>query len=37
VRKYLEAGYGIDPARLPACRTAYSIKDGKPPRAEFQF
>ena len=37
VRKYLEAGYGIAPAQVPECRTAYSIKDGKPPRAEFQF
>ncbi|WP_193368313.1 DUF748 domain-containing protein [Pelagibius marinus] len=37
VRKYLEAKYGIDPGQIPECRTAYSIKDGKPPRAEFQF
>lgn len=37
VRKYLEARYGIDPGQIPECRTAYSIKDGKPPRAEFQF
>ncbi len=37
VRKYLQAKYGIDPGQIPECRTAYSIKDGKPPRAEFQF
>lgn len=37
VRQYLETTHGIDPARLPECRTGYSIKDGKPPRAEFQF
>jgi hypothetical protein len=37
IRQYLEATYGIDPARVPECRTAYSIEDGKSPRAEFQF
>jgi len=37
VRKYLEAKYGIAPDKVPECRTSYSIKDGKPPRAEFQF
>jgi hypothetical protein len=37
IRQYLEATYGIDPERVPECRTAYSIKDGKSPRAEFQF
>ncbi len=37
VRKYLEAKYGIAPDQIPECRTAYSIEDGKPPRAEFQF
>lgn len=37
VRKYLQAKYGIEPGRIPECRTTYSIDDGKPPRAEFQF
>jgi hypothetical protein len=37
IRQYLEATYGIDPTRVPECRTAYSIEDGKSPRAEFQF
>ncbi|MGD1879145.1 MAG: DUF748 domain-containing protein [Kiloniellaceae bacterium] len=37
VRKYLEAKYSIDPDQIPECRNAYSIEDGKPPRAEFQF
>jgi hypothetical protein len=37
VRKYLEAKHGVDPGKIPECRTAYSIEDGKPPRAEFQF
>ena len=37
IRQYLEATYGIDPERVPECRTTYSIKDGKAPRAEFQF
>jgi hypothetical protein len=37
VRQYLESAHGIEPARLPECRTGYSVKDGKAPRAEFQF
>lgn len=37
IRQYLETTYGIDPERVPECRTAYSIEDGKSPRAEFQF
>ena len=37
VREYLQGEYGVDPARLPECRTSYSIEDGNPPRAEFQF
>ena len=37
VRDHLQSEFGIDSAQIPECRTAYSIKDGKPPRAEFQF
>jgi hypothetical protein len=37
VRDYLAQEHGIDPKRVPQCRTTYSIDDGKPPRAEFQF
>ena len=37
VRQYLQSEYGIDPVRVPECRTTYSIDDGEPPRAEFQF
>jgi hypothetical protein len=37
IRAYLSASHGIDPKRVPECRTAYSIEDGKPPRAEFLF
>lgn len=37
VREYLAQEHGIDPKRIPQCRTTYSIDDGKPPRAEFQF
>jgi hypothetical protein len=37
VREYLALEHGIDPKRIPQCRTTYSIDDGQPPRAEFQF
>ena len=37
IREYLSANHGIDPARVPECRTAYNVEDGKPPRAEFLF
>jgi hypothetical protein len=37
IRQYLEATRGIGKDRVPECRTAYSIEDGKEPRAEFQF
>jgi hypothetical protein len=37
IREYLKASHGIDAERVPDCRTAYSIEDGKPPRAEFLF
>jgi len=37
VREYLSAKHGIDPERVPECRTAYNVEDGKPPRAEFLF
>ena len=37
IREYLAQEHGLDPDRLPECRTTYSIDDGLPPRAEFQF
>lgn len=37
IREYLSVNHGIDPARVPECRTAYNVEDGKPPRAEFIF
>lgn len=37
IRDYLSSAHGIDPGRLPECRTTYSIEDAKPPRAEFRF
>jgi hypothetical protein len=37
VREYLTQKFGIDPQRVPQCRTTYSIDDDAPPRAEFHF
>ncbi len=37
IREYLGESHGIAAERVPQCRTAYSVEDGKPPRAEFLF